>query len=254
MDDGRRRALAATNLIAAFDLVRVHSADDRAETRRFGVVTAVRTGIDHAFYNPVLALGAGVEPGDVLAAVEWIESAGLPTSVQVAESLHGDAAAELHRAGFVANPDAEPIMVMDPVGTAPPWPPGVTVRSGGGELAEAWHAAAAWGDLGRRVFPASFMAHPAVRVAIGQLDGKDVAHAAAIRSGETIGIYAVGTREAARRRGLGRAVTWAVIEAGMAAWAGTQAVLQSSAMGLALYESMGFVEIDRYVEYARPKG
>jgi ribosomal protein S18 acetylase RimI-like enzyme len=67
-----------------------------------------------------------------------------------------------------------------------------------------------------------------------------------------VGIYAVGTARDHRRLGYGRAVTWAAIEAGVEAWGGTFAVLQSSEMGVPVYASMGFTVIGRYLELVRP--
>jgi predicted GNAT family N-acyltransferase len=60
--------------------------------------------------------------------------------------------------------------------------------------------------------------------------------------------------ERARRRGIGRAVTWAAIDAGRTAWDSEIAILQSSEMGAAVYRSMGFEEISRYIWLDRPKG
>ena len=65
------------------------------------------------------------------------------------------------------------------------------------------------------------------------------------------GIYAVGTVERYRRRGYGRAVTWAVLAAGVAAWKCELAVLQSSEAGVPVYESMGFAEVDRIFAFDR---
>jgi hypothetical protein len=92
-----------------------------------------------------------------------------------------------------------------------------------------------------------------VILAVGYLDAEPVSSAAAIRSGSTIGIYAVGTQERARRRGIGRAATWAAIETGVRAWDGTIAILQSSEMNLPLSRSMGFELVGGYIEHARPK-
>ena len=79
------------------------------------------------------------------------------------------------------------------------------------------------------------MADDRILAAVGYDDGEPVSCAAAIRSGSTVGIYAVGTIERARRRGYGRAVTSAAIDAGRSAWAGTVAVLQSSELGLRVF-------------------
>jgi GNAT superfamily N-acetyltransferase len=97
------------------------------------------------------------------------------------------------------------------------------------------------------------LADQRVVVAVGYEAGVPVSGAAAIRSGSTVGIYAVATVERARRRGYGRAVTWAAIDAGRSAWGGTVAVLQSTALGMPVYASLGFVVVGHYVEYARPK-
>jgi len=93
---------------------------------------------------------------------------------------------------------------------------------------------------------------PAVRLAVAYLDGEPVSCGAAIRSGSTIGVYAVATIERARRQGIGGAVSWAAIDAGRAAWEGTIAVLQSSEIGLSVYRAMGFEKVAGYYLYARP--
>lgn len=253
MDKPAQRAHAAANLIAAFELVSRHSTSRLAETRRFGRAVAVRTGIDHPFYNPVLALRGGEDAADVVSAIAWVEGAGVPVSVQVGGPVDDPLVAALGEAGFVANPEPTPVMVLEPIRGAPQPAEGITVRTGGAELSEAWHRAGGW-DRGPVVFPTSLMADPTVKLAVGQLDGEDVSQALAIRSGDTIGVYAVITAERARRRGLGTAVTWAVIRAGAEAWGARRAVLQSSEMGYLVYASMGFLEVDRYVEFARPSG
>jgi GNAT superfamily N-acetyltransferase len=82
---------------------------------------------------------------------------------------------------------------------------------------------------------------------IGRLDGRAAATSIAVRTGEVSGVYAVGTVEDARRRGLGTAVTWACIDAARA-WGSDAVVLQASEMGLPLYRAMGFETV---VQYAR---
>ena len=59
-----------------------------------------------------------------------------------------------------------------------------------------------------------------------------------------------GTLRDARRRGVGTAATWAAVSAGRA-WGCETIVLQSSAMGYAVYEAMGFRTVVRYAIYAR---
>lgn len=64
----------------------------------------------------------------------------------------------------------------------------------------------------------------------------------------TLGLYGISTRAAHRRRGYGRAICRALLEAGMAHGADL-AVLQASADGLRLYEQLGFAPIGAVMEY-----
>lgn len=254
MDIEARRRSADENILAAFRLTSERLGDPRAGIARFGPVDVVAVGVDVAFFNPVLALDPAARADDIVAGIAWVEARGLPVSVQVRDDLDPGVRARLEATGMVADPSATPVMVLDPIATAPRprQTADVLVRTGGVELIDDWHAALEAGDVQRRILGHAMIADPAVRVAVGYVDDQPVSAAAAIRSGETLGVYAVGTIERARRRGLGRAVTWAVIDAGVIAWGSTIAILQSSEMGIPLYRSMGFEEVSRYIEYGRP--
>ena len=254
MNLDRQRRLADENLIAAFDLVRRRVDEARGAAQRFGSVAAIRTGIEVGFYNPVLALGADGLLDEVLAAVDWVESSGLPTTVHLSAGVEHRIGAELVGRDFLADPWPSPVMVVEPIPPSHPPPPELRLRVGGAELHDDWHTAVGMSTTLRRVIGPEFMADPTVIVAVGDLDGEPVAHAAAVRSGPTLGVYAVGTVERFRRRGYGRAVTWAVIDAGVAAWRSEIAILQSSEAGVPVYESMGFAEVDRIFAFDRPTG
>ena len=80
------------------------------------------------------------------------------------------------------------------------------------------------------------------------LDGKPVSTAMLFPAAGVAGIYNVATIAAARRRGIGAAVTRrALLDAKAAGFA--TAVLQSSEAALGVYESLGFVECCRYATY-----
>ena len=84
-----------------------------------------------------------------------------------------------------------------------------------------------------------------VRVAVGRLRGEPAATALGCLAGEVLGVYNVATLPAARRQGLGRAVTLAVLRDGGARGARV-AVLESSAPGLGVYHGLGFREAGRF--------
>jgi ribosomal protein S18 acetylase RimI-like enzyme len=95
----------------------------------------------------------------------------------------------------------------------------------------------------------SLAADPDVQLFVGRLDDEPVGTSIAIRSGDASGVYNVGTRPEARRRGVGSAVTWAAVGAGRA-WGCDTVVLQSSVVGLSMYSDMGFRTVATYVTFA----
>ena len=252
MDLEDRRRLADANASAAFNLVRTHQADPRGGRAFFGGVEAIAVGVQSAFFNPVLALSPETTRDDIRAAIAWIRARDLPASVQLRDDLPGDLSREIESLGLVAGPWREPVMVLDPLPLAPAPPGEVEIRVGQAELCEDLHAAIGSRGTLRQLWGSTFLADPRVLVAVAYLDEGPVAAAAALLSGSTIGIYAVGTLERARRRGLGRAVTWAAIDAGRTAWNGTIAVLQATEMGMPLYAAMGFEVVARYIAFEAP--
>jgi hypothetical protein len=80
---------------------------------------------------------------------------------------------------------------------------------------------------------------------LGLLDGEPAGIAMTIVTHGVAGIYWVGSLEPARGRGLGRAVTAAAMEAGLALGA-ELASLQASHMGEPVYAAMGYETIYRY--------
>ena len=79
-------------------------------------------------------------------------------------------------------------------------------------------------------------------------DGRPVACATLCTAGDAAGLYAVAVAEEARRRGFGRAVSLAALQAG--ADAGYRfGVLQSSAMGFGVYRGIGLTLVCRLQAY-----
>ena len=255
------REASDRNLIGAFAAVIPHVGLG-GDVREFDGATAVFSGVASTFFNPVFALRARVAVADVAAAVEWIRSRGREPSVQVRQDLDGALASGIRGLGLVADPWATPGLVLRPIPTVvPPPPAGLRIEAFGAPLPESpgsvtrldeWHDVARTSPVFRQVLPASTLGDPNMVFAIGYDPEGGVCQALAVRTDDLIGIYAVGSIERARRRGFGTAITWAAIDAGRRAWGCETAVLQSSAMGLGVYQQMGFLEVCRYVEYERP--
>jgi GNAT superfamily N-acetyltransferase len=84
---------------------------------------------------------------------------------------------------------------------------------------------------------------PAEQVAVAaREDGRTVGVATGLMTDETIGIYNVATLADYRGRGIGSAVTTAVMSEGRERGC-TNAILHTSAMGRSVYERLGFVMV-----------
>lgn len=83
---------------------------------------------------------------------------------------------------------------------------------------------------------------------LGFLDGEPVASSALVLEKGLAGIYAVATLPAARKRGIGRAMTLAPLLEARALGYET-GILQASSAGFPIYATMGFKEVCRYSLY-----
>lgn len=94
---------------------------------------------------------------------------------------------------------------------------------------------------------------PAPLRVLGLLDGRPVSTARLSLAGGAAGIYAVATLREARGKGLGAALTYACLATGRELGYRI-ATLQSSDMGLGIYQRLGFVEQFRYAVHVHIPG
>jgi GNAT superfamily N-acetyltransferase len=244
------REASDRNLTRAFAALIPHVGFHSGGTRSFGSVIAVATGLEVAFYNPVIVRVPESNADDITAGIEWIDSLGVRPSVVVRADSRRRFDEALRGLRFEPDPWASPGMALHPIPDTPPLASDLRIEHAKLETLDDWHTALSSGPNLRRAFPRTVLDDPAFRLVTGYLEDEPVAAAAAILSDDIAGIYAVGTVERARRRGFGRVMTWAAIQAGVEAGCDV-AVLQSSEMAVSLYRDMGFVEVCRYVEYQR---
>ncbi len=252
------RTWSDENLLAGFEVLARHPpSGSPLQPRRFGTVVAFADRRSFGFFNPVIIL-APTSATDIERAVGWVREAGMPVTLRVADDLDD----ELVRAtaaglGLQRDPWVEPGMVQHPLGMAPAvLPAGLRIETATPATLERWHRANAVGfglpetlEFSRDLIPEGVAADSDVRLFGGFVDDRPVACSLAIRSDHVVGVYSVGTMEAARRRGIGSAMVWATIEAGRQ-WGSAAAVLQASEMGEPVYRSMGFRTVTGYVNYS----
>lgn len=238
---------AQANFVGAYGKLVEHV--DGAEMREFGIITAFATGVPVAIFNGAI-VSAPPRDEDLAPAVEWLVAAGDPFKLWIHDALVAQLTPQLTARGLAAQPEPVPLMVLRPVTGGPPPGPGLRVRSAGDEAAlEVFRAILAAGglpiEIGRRLFPDTMLSDDDVRIFLVDLDGHPVGTATAIRTGDVSGVYAVETLRDSRRRGVGTAATWATIGAARE-WGARSVALQSSAMGLGVYEAIGFRTVARY--------
>jgi GNAT superfamily N-acetyltransferase len=246
------------NLVAAFEMLARHSTSTAAiGPRRFDSVIAIPTGLPAPYFNPVIDLSPGAATS-VAEAIAWMRELGVAPSLRVREAaIDEPLLATTRRLGLVRVSWTEPGMALHPIPDRPPGPPSLTIAAASSSTLESWYRANAAGfgiplkalDGVRQFTPPTVVDDPNERLFGGYLEGEPVACSMAIRSGDVVGVYAVGTAEPARRRGIATAMTWACLRAGRE-WGCRMAVLQSSEMGVRLYEAIGFREVTRYVSFA----
>ena len=254
MEDAELIAMVDANLVAFVRHLSPTIPDRGLEERR-----DVRLGAGddptRAIVNSAIALGSGTDPASILpAAAAFLGRRG--HAYRVWTRGHADAALEaiLPTAGFTLDVDL-PVMVLEAGPAGLPIPRAVTLRrvvdEAGVEDFRIADRAAFGGDDGEGAAvnsafrdPASLL-DPAVTGFVAYVDGVPVAAAMSYTAVEVARIGWVGTVPAFRRRGLGGAVTRAAAKAGFDRGARI-AALESTAMGVPLYRSLGFRRITTY--------
>ncbi len=103
--------------------------------------------------------------------------------------------------------------------------------------------------------PLASLADPdtGIRTVVARHMDQPVATATAVVVGSTVGLYSIATLPAARHMGFGRAVTVEVLRDARTRGV-RHAVLESTAMGKPLYESLGFRSEGEFQVLQRPAG
>jgi len=235
-----------TNMVEAFASLPAHQ-DGGFVRRRDGVLIAA-TGSPIALFNEILPVGDQVSPDALADAVQVLRDAGLAAFVQVRDGLDDGLVPVLGQLGLEEVPAASwPAMVLTDLPSTFEVPGGLEVRRVADPDTQADHLRATGGDPERTAtwLGPGILDDPAWSLFVGYVDGQPVARSMGFCHDDTVGVYNVGTRESARRRGYGWALTAAALVAGADAGC-TMATLQSSAIAQPMYEAHGFRPLFRY--------
>ncbi|HEX6443764.1 MAG TPA: GNAT family N-acetyltransferase [Streptosporangiales bacterium] len=237
-------ARGVETLLASWDEY-ARGASGAAVLRHPGVAAAVfpRAPERTVYNNALLERGlTGVERAGALDAMENdYQTASVARFAAWVHESDGAMRADLERRGYLLDESTRAMgMTLDRIRVPPPLldlaPPD-------------------WPEYLRLVgVPPGFLARAdpaAFHILIARLDGENAATGAAFYLGDDCGIYNVGTIPHARRRGLGTALTAALLYDAAARGCRT-ASLQSTPMAERVYAAVGFRDLGRFLEYAPP--
>jgi len=241
--------IADESFIASFRKLAQHVAE--GQTHEEGSIFSFSTGLPLSGFNGCVVTREASST-ELASSAAWVAAHDVPFRVWIAEALAPGLAEVPVSYGLEPAASLYPGMVLHPIPDAPTMRAGINVvpifESSLDEFLGVLEESGLRAELAHRLISSSFATDPDVQLFVGRLDERPVATSIAIRSGDALGVYNVGTLPDARRRGVGSAVTWAAVGAGRA-WGCDTVVLQSSMMGLSMYADMGFQTVAPYVAF-----
>ena len=252
-----RAALEHENWIAY--LTGVARSSKTVEIRRIGGALGIRSSMPFDWFNQVLVERPDATAADLLTAARPVTHGGNRPIVRLRDDTDDRFIPELIAAGWVAAAAGPmtPGMVAFPIdhlASMAPAPPRLEIRRVAEAAGVEDHRVVVTDGFGvdRSVAVETtgleLLAAPECTIYVGYAEGLPVTSGLGWRTGRVIGVYAISTVPAARRRGYGEAMTARVIADGIAAGCDV-AVLQASETGRPIYERLGFRIHVRYIAY-----
>jgi N-acetylglutamate synthase len=256
----RNRHLSADAVTSALveDGERLTSVIDGAKTRSLGGAALFISGIPVALLNGVVTARTSATAAEVAELLKEVEEMDLPYSVQIRPDCRIEIAEFVRSRGMVED-ESMPLMAMthnvDSIRLAARHPE-LSVRMLEPSEAGLHHTIGAEGfeedvAIFQRFVPSALLAVPGVHAYVGIVDGVPVTTAIGSTYGAYVGIFNVATPARHRGRGYGAAITARAVVDGFESGASI-AYLQSSAMGLKVYERLGFRTLETWSVWLTP--
>ncbi|MDH3731026.1 MAG: GNAT family N-acetyltransferase [Acidimicrobiia bacterium] len=228
------------------------------ESRTFGAIRCCSVGVPMPLFNQAFVFEKP-SAHELAQATSWLAERNVPFWVSAPDSVAPEVADLAEPAGLHPTAATMPGMAFAPLSDLPADANGdaeilpVTQSAQLGDFAlvasEAFEAPL---EAAGTLAPASTLGDDRCSWFLGYLDGDLAACGQLLRTADVAGVYSVGVRERFRRRGLGAAITAAVLAAGRDSGC-SMGVLQASPMGEPVYDRMGFETVTQYHCFA-PSG
>jgi ribosomal protein S18 acetylase RimI-like enzyme len=220
----------------------------------------ILTGISHPLGNAVIRTELGERELERWAEVVRKRATDVPIAWFLTHARELELAPVLERAGFASQGGA-PAMVLTRLDYAAQLPSARLEEVRDERSLDVWlQVLSAVFDPSRILEPLfgapfrrlGFGEDSPIRGFVAYMDEKPVATSLVYFAGEVAGVYCVGTLPEARGKGVGTAATGACVEAAFARGA-KSVILQSSTLGLPVYEKLGFRTVGRHERWGIPK-
>jgi len=232
------------------------SATDRGEVHDLDGILMALTGGRQEWWNIAFISAALETPVKTIEAVlRFFDDRQQPFIMRVRDGLD-PAAEEAAETLGIRYSDTIPGMALSPLEPPDDAPPGLEIRTVADQATLDEHMAISAESfrINPRELPAlaplKLIEQPGWFIYVGYVDGQPVTSSSLLLSGDTAGVYWVGTVAAHRKRGLGEAMTWHALREGAKRGA-TVGILQASNMGKPIYERMGFHVVSPYRTFVR---
>lgn len=240
------------NLIETFGVVA--SVQPNGIFRRDGGVVTIASGLQMSLFNQIFIESDAASAAEVADAVALMRDVSAPWALTLAEGLDDRFVPVATSLGLVLDPgEGFPGMAVSPLPAPVPDPVGLEIRRVSGATLPDHASVVEQGfDIDRAIIDAvvsdTIAADPRFTYYGGYLADQPVVSGLGVRTGDTIGVFNIATRESARRRGYGAAITRRILTDGARVGC-TIGTLQSSDMGKPVYEAIGFRIVASYVGY-----
>jgi hypothetical protein len=218
---------------------------------QMGGWSVLATGLPAAMLNIVTAHDDAPNGADLAIAIQKMKEADLPHSIVLRQGFDDHLAPAVLERGATLLENV-PVMIGSDMELTP-WPGDLTLVDGPSSVGRHASIVAAAFELPEDVVAEltteRFAADPDIDVVVGLSDGTPVTTAVGVTTGGVTGVYNVATIDGYRGRGYGAAATSAVVKAGFGRGA-TATSLQSSDLGLSVYEALGYRTVLTHTHYA----
>ncbi|MBX3315028.1 MAG: GNAT family N-acetyltransferase [Actinobacteria bacterium] len=236
------------NWFAWLDFTSEHAA---GASETFGTIRCSSVGAPMGLFNQAFVFEEP-ETDDLVAAARWLSERDVPFWVTSPASLAPAVAAMVEPLGLVPGPGTLPGMAITPLTDLPVDGDGVEpiLRvTDAARMADigvvAGEAFGAPSEIVGDLAPASMLDDDRNAWFLQYVDGEPAACGQLLRTDHVAGVYTIGVREQFRRRGLGAAITAAVLAEGRDQGCSI-GILQASPMGEPVYDRMGFDTVTQY--------